>query len=102
VSGTVYRDICGSHAGMLAHQAHDEDPCGSCRSGEMLRRLQPEAITWPPEPLPRPVGEFPPPEPVTMRDAARNRQVLAEEIGCKDDYVPETLRRRWDRRAGAA
>lgn len=90
----VYRGVCGSHAGMAAHQDL-KDPCGLCRQGETPRRLQAEAVTWPPQPLPRPAGEFPPPEPVTMREAARNRQVLAEAIGIsKDDYVPGSLRRR--------
>jgi hypothetical protein len=50
-----YRDECGSHRGMVAHQIADEEFCGACLMGEAGRRLYRELI--PTRPTPPPAAE---------------------------------------------
>jgi hypothetical protein len=45
-----YRDECGSHRGMVAHQTADEEFCGACLMGEAGRRLYRELIPTRPTP----------------------------------------------------
>jgi hypothetical protein len=42
---TTYRLSCGTHLGLIAHQASDEPPCGECRHSELVRLVSVEA--WP-------------------------------------------------------
>ena len=68
----VYRDVCGSLRGMIAHQSAGEEPCGWCVQAETAARLAAEAVTWKPS---RPDSL----EPVSSEQAAVNRAVLAAE-----------------------
>lgn len=65
---TRYRDACGTHRGLLAHQVNGEPLCGQCRHGELLRCLEAERAA----PPPRPVWLIP----VTDEQAAERRAVL--------------------------
>jgi hypothetical protein len=71
---TTYRQGCGTHMGMLLHQAGGEEPCGECRRGELLRRLEVEAC-------PRRVPPPPALVPVTPEKAAEHRAVLLAALG---------------------
>lgn len=73
---TVYRQGCGTHLGMLLHQVNGEAPCGECRRGEQIRRLEAEAVSPPPcEPWRAPL---------TPKLAATNRRILADALGITD------------------
>ena len=74
---TIYRDCCGSLAGMIAHQSAGEKPCGWCAQAETAARLAAEAITW----RPVPAGAL---EPVSSDQATVNRAVLAAEVEAYD------------------
>jgi hypothetical protein len=78
---TVYREACGTHRGLILHQSAQEEPCGCCRYGEKLRRLQAEAIPQrqPAQALsvPSSAGAVPP---VTPAQAAANRRLLEAEL----------------------
>ncbi|GAA4522472.1 hypothetical protein GCM10023191_101740 [Actinoallomurus oryzae] len=73
---THYRPECGSHLGMLTHEIHGEPPCGQCRHGEAVRRLQAELLS----PVPEAVWRVP----VTASQAAEHRAQLAAALGVKD------------------
>lgn len=73
---TVYRDECGSHLGMLTHQVNREEPCGMCRHGELMRRLETERVFNRPVPLWASI---------TREDAAANRRLLADTLGIPED-----------------
>jgi len=73
---TTYRQGCGTHMGLLLHQANGEDPCGECRRGELLRRLDAEAC-------PRRPSRRPWLAAVTPEKAAEHRAVLLAAIGTK-------------------
>lgn len=72
------------HRGLILHQVAREEPCGTCRHGEKLRRLQAEAIPErPPAQAPSaPSGAGAMPQ-VTPEKAAANRRLLEAEL---DDY----------------
>ena len=70
---TVYRDVCGTLRGMVAHQAAAEEPCGWCAHAETAARLSAESVTWH-APRPDPL------KPVSPERAAVNRAVLAAEV----------------------
>ena len=70
---TCYRPDCGTHHGLLLHQALSEKPCPECIRGEAVRRIESEGIPNRPSPVPA----F---APVTPEQAARNRAVLERAI----------------------
>lgn len=81
----VYREGCGTHLGLLLHQANGEEPCAECRYHEWARlvlygteagrRLLAEAIPQRPSPVPAE-----PLKPVTPEQARRNRKILEAEV----------------------
>jgi hypothetical protein len=72
----IYREGCGTHLGMRMHQTNGEEPCGECRHGEQLRRLEAEVAVAPP---------ISPWRVMTPRVAAENRRVLVDALGITDD-----------------
>lgn len=70
MSATTYRQVCGTHLGLVAHQAADESPCGTCRQGEFERRVSVEA--WPIALWPAPVP------PISREQAEHNLAALME------------------------
>lgn len=70
---TAYREGCGTHRGLLLHQAAGESPCPECLRGEAVRRVEHEGIPVRPSPVP----DLPP---VSPEQAARNRDVLERAV----------------------
>ncbi len=69
---TVIREMCGTKAGMLAHQAAGESLCGTCAYTEQARRIAAEGIPS----RPTPPGWLPP---VTADEAEQHALVLDRE-----------------------
>ncbi|GAA4626985.1 hypothetical protein GCM10023196_037430 [Actinoallomurus vinaceus] len=63
------------------HELNREKPCGVCRHGELVRRLETERA--PTRPTPRWAA-------ITFEDAAANRRLLADALGVPDDIPPRT------------
>ncbi|MEU6709947.1 hypothetical protein ABZ897_00595 [Nonomuraea sp. NPDC046802] len=78
MNATTYREGCGTHMGMLLHQAEGEPPCGECLRGELLRRVAAEE--WPSRTRPR-LG------PISREQAARNLATLMAAMA--DDHERE-------------
>lgn len=68
----MIRPSCGTLAGLLAHQAAGEKPCGTCAFEDGIRRLAAEGLPS----RPTPAGWLPP---VTRAQAAANAALLAAE-----------------------
>jgi hypothetical protein len=68
-----FREGCGTFLGLKLHQANGERPCSECLHAEDVRRLEHEGI---PQRIPA-AGRF---DPVTPREAERNRAILAEAL----------------------
>lgn len=73
---TTYRQGCGTHLGMRLHQANGEQPCGECRHGEQVRRLEAETVPLPPAEPWR--------IPITSGLAKAHRSILADALGITD------------------
>ena len=72
MSVTTYRQVCGTHLGLIAHNAADEALCGECAHAELVRRVSVEA--WP-------VGvRHPARRPISRRQAEENLAVLVAEM----------------------
>ena len=80
MTATIYRQSCGSLAGIIAHQSAGERPCGWCVQAEVAARLAAEAITW------RPAPAGPLQAPVTAARAAVNAAAL---VAALDAYEAE-------------
>lgn len=75
MTATTYRLCCGTHLGLVAHQAADEPLCGECRRGELLRRAEVESWPIPVKPVDwRALAATP----ITRRRAAENLALLME------------------------
>lgn len=75
------RESCGTLAGLLAHQAAGEKPCGTCALEDAVRRITAEGVPT----RPTPAGWL---APVTREQAALNRAELEGEL----DRIEETRR----------
>jgi hypothetical protein len=69
----VIRPSCGTLAGLLAHQAAGERPCGTCVYEDAVRRFAAEGLPC----RPTPVGWL---APVTRAQAAENAALLLAEV----------------------
>lgn len=69
---TTYRQACGTHLGLIAHNAADEPLCGECAHAELVRRVSVEA--WPV------VVRHPARRPISRRQAEQNLAVLVAEM----------------------
>lgn len=70
MTATTYRQVCGSHLGLIAHTAADEPLCGECAHAELVRRVEVEA--WPVH------VRHPALRPISRRQAEQNLAVLMD------------------------
>ena len=78
---TTYRLSCGTHLGLIAHQAAEEPMCGECRHSELVRRVGVEA--WP-------IGLWHAAvAPISRQQAEQNLAVLMDAMA--DQTADETL-----------
>jgi hypothetical protein len=75
---SAVRAECGTPAGIVAHEARGEAPCGFCAHAEQVARLSAEGI---PSRLPRPQATILPLEPASASEHAR---LLAREVAAFD------------------
>lgn len=71
MTSATIRETCGTLAGLLAHQAAGESPCGDCAHASHARRVAAEGVPS------RPPGSLL--APVTEAEASEHRAVLSAE-----------------------